>query len=177
MSKPEKTNLMPQNDKLILAKSAAAILSQNNGGSLSTFSIKHPGFPFASVTNYSISPTGEPVFFLSDMARHSKNIKSNPNASLLVVASSNEQSGPLAAGRITLLGSIKPVESDDIVKTKESYLAANPEATKWVTFGDFRFYKMEIIDAYHVAGFGAMGWIPPGELSEAINPNPNQSNQ
>ena len=153
--------------KTSLPQTARALLSQNRTGSLATFSTKHPGFPFTSVATYSVTPNGEPIFFFSSMARHSKNLKSNPNASLLVTSNSGAQGGALAAGRVTVMGEIKPVDNADLETITKGYLEANPEAAQWASFGDFGFYRMQIVDVYVVAGFGAMGWVDAEQLANA----------
>ncbi len=165
-----KHNFMSENpQETPLPVTARTLLSQNQTGALATFSTKHPGFPFTSVATYSVSPNGEPIFFFSSMARHSKNLRSNPNASLLVNSkpAAAAQGGALAAGRVTVMGTIKPVDKDDIEMVAQGYLAANPEAAQWLSFGDFQFYRMEIVDVYVVAGFGAMGWVNAEQLAEA----------
>ena len=150
---------------------ARTLLEQNNTGTLATFSSKHPGFPFASIATYSISPTGKPIFFFSSMARHSKNLRSNPNASLLVTASAaSNQDSALASGRVTVIGQVKPIDADDLEPVARSYLTANPEAKQWATFGDFQFYTMEIVDIYVVAGFGAMGWVDRATFAAKFSP-------
>ncbi|MFK7768326.1 MAG: HugZ family protein [Mariniblastus sp.] len=145
-----------------LAAPTIELLKQNNSGSLSTFSVKHPEFPFASVASYCMSPQNEPVFFFSSMATHSKNLRSNPNAALLVTAS--QSASALAGGRATVMGTLIPVE-ENIEEIRKAYLAANPDAAQWMSFGDFQFYRMEVVDIYFVAGFGVMGWIRPEEIS------------
>ena len=161
-------NESPQEPSLPLV--ARNLLSQNRNGSLSTFSIKHPGFPFASIATYSVSPKGEPIFFFSSMARHSKNLKSNPKASLLVTANSAAPGGALASGRVTVIGEIKAIEeSEDLETITHGYLKANPEAKQWASFGDFRFYRMAIVDVYVVAGFGSMGWVDPSQFAQATS--------
>ena len=163
---------MPNNNppETSLPQTALALLSQNRTGSLATFSTKHPGFPFTSVATYSVSPNGEPIFFFSSMARHSKNLKSNPNASLLVKSESTGTDAPggvLASGRVTVIGQIVPIEKADHEVIAKGYLAANPEAAQWASFGDFQFYRMEIVEVYVVAGFGAMGWVDAQQLASA----------
>ena len=155
-------------EKTPLPLFARNLLSQNRTGSLATFSTKHQGFPFASIATYWVSPSSEPIFFFSSMARHSKNLKSNPNASLLVTAdSAPAQGGALASGRVTVMGEIKPVEKSDLEAIALGYLSANPEAAQWASFGDFQFYRMKIVDVYVVAGFGSMGWVNPNQFAQA----------
>ena len=151
---------------------AWALLKENTTGTLATFSSKHASFPFASVATFSVSPRGDLNFFFSSMARHSKNLRSNPNASLLVtaVALSNQDSA-LASGRVTVIGQIKPIDPADLESVARTYLTANPAAKQWATFGDFEFYKMDVVDVYVVAGFGAMGWVDQATLAAKFPPN------
>jgi len=92
----EKKSSMSDSSQPSLAEIACELLGSTNTGSLATHSVKHPAFPFASVVNYGVLPTGEPVFFLSSMSTHSKNLRANPKVSLLVY-----QSGDMASARAT----------------------------------------------------------------------------
>src|SRR5215472_10578973 len=53
-------------------------------GSLSTLSLKQPGFPFGSVMPYAPDELGRPIFLISTMAMHTHNLQADPRASLLV---------------------------------------------------------------------------------------------
>jgi putative heme iron utilization protein len=154
-------------DEIALSRQAAELLRNNHRGAFSTFSVKHPDFPFVSVANYAVSSTGEPIFFFSSLATHSKNIRANPRAALLVTETASSDESGLAAGRVTLMGTIKPVEEEQVDGVREVYLKANPESAQWASFGDFQFYRLEMIDVYFVAGFGAMGWVSPDEFRVA----------
>ena len=155
-----------------LSAVAWALLKGNTTGTLATFSSKHAGFPFASVTTFSVSPTGDLNFFFSSMARHSKNLRSNPNASLLVTAAAgSNQDSALASGRVSVIGRVKPIDAAELESVARSYLTANPEAKQWATFGDFEFFKMDVVDVYVVAGFGAMGWVDQAMLAAKFLPN------
>ena len=66
-----------------------------------------------------------------------------------------------------MIGQIKPIEKADHEVIAKGYLAANPEAAQWASFGDFQFYRMEIVEVYVVAGFGAMGWVDAQQLASA----------
>ena len=142
-----------------LADIAKELVGSTNTGSLATHSVKHPEFPFASVINYGVLPSGEPVIFLSSMATHSKNLRANPKVSLLVY-----HSGDMASARATLVGTVQRIGDDQLEAAKTAYLSANPDAAQWIGFGDFAFLKLDVVECYVVAGFGAMGWVGGGEL-------------
>lgn len=148
-----------------LAKVATDLLNDHRTGVLSTQSIKHPGFPYASVVPYALSETGGPLFLMSSLATHTRNLKANGSSSLLVAPNSDD---PLSDGRVTLIGTVSPVGDAHIEEAKSLYLNTHPKSEQWINFGDFAMYQLEPIDVYIVAGFGNMGWISPNDLNAKI---------
>src|SRR5271167_3944031 len=72
-------------------------------GTLSTHSLKQPGFPFGSVMPYALDARGRPIFLISTMAMHTQNLKGDSRASLLVMQPDGA-GDPLGAARITVVG-------------------------------------------------------------------------
>lgn len=137
-------------------------------GTLATHSTRRKGFPFASITPYGCDATGQPTFLISRLAVHTQNLERNARASLLVTLTpSGEES--LRSPRLTLLGNVARVIDDGSVR--DDYLARHPGAREWSGFGDFGFYRMEIVDVYYVAGFGEMGWVGADDYRHA-QPDP-----
>ena len=150
------------------AQGASRLITSQNQGVLCTHSVKHPGYPFGSVTPFSIGAKGRPIFLFSNMAVHTKNLIADPKASLLVSAESAE--GELLAGaRANVLGSVVPLSQNEIDAERHAYLVAHPQAQQWVTFGDFQFFGMEIAEIYYVGGFGVMGWVSAADYSNAAS--------
>jgi putative heme iron utilization protein len=139
-------------------------------GSLSTLSRKQPGFPFGSVMPYSLDEHGRPIFLISTMAMHIQNLKAEPRASLLVTQA-NAEGDPLGASRVTLLGNVLTVAESELAQTRKLYLERYENSKYWVDFEDFSFYRMEVVDAYYVGGFGVMGWVAATEYGVA-QPDP-----
>ncbi len=156
---------MPSPDKN-LTEQANLLLNQSSSGSLATHSLKHPGFPFASLVQYATSENGDPILLLSSMATHNRNIQLNNHASLLITANPNgsESNSDLSAGRLTLIGTVEPILDDQLLAAGETYLSKHPEAQQWISFDDFQLNQLTIFDAYLVAGFGSMGWVSAEEL-------------
>jgi putative heme iron utilization protein len=100
---------------------------------------------------------------------HTQNLLSDPRASLLVTQDTNND--PLGAGRVTLLGNVKPVPEEDAKSVRDPYLSRHANSKHWVDFEDFSFYRMEIVDLYYVGGFGVMGWVSPAEYASS-QPDP-----
>ena len=139
-------------------------------GTLSTLSRRHPGHPFGSLMPYALDVSGRPIFLISTLAMHTRNLEADPRASLFVTESTAAED-PLAAGRVTVMGSAVRVPSADIEGARLAYLAWHPNASNWVDFEDFSFWRLTIQDVYWVGGFGAMDWLPVRDYSTA-QPDP-----
>ena len=139
-------------------------------GSLSTLSLKHPGFPFGSVMPYGLDEHGRPIFLISTMAMHTHNLQADSRASLLV--SQPDASGdPLGASRVTLIGNVLTIPGPEVPEARKLYLARYANSQYWVDFEDFSFYRMQVVDVYYVGGFGVMGWVSHSDYAHA-QPDP-----
>ncbi|MCC6712052.1 MAG: DUF2470 domain-containing protein [Candidatus Dadabacteria bacterium] len=127
-------------------------------GTLSTVSKKHPGVPFGSLMPYGLDEKGRPTFLISTMAVHTHNVSNDRRASLFV-SQADAWGEPLNASRVTLMGGAGKVPDAELEGVRERYLARYGNASYWVDFDDFSFYRLEIEDIYFVGGFGAMGWV------------------
>ena len=148
------------------AERARTLVHLGRVGTLSTLSRKQPGFPFGSVMPYGLDRTGRPVFLISSMAMHTQNIVGDPRASLLVTQPGADRD-PLGAGRVTLLGNVSAVPETEIPETRDLYLARYENARHWVSYDDFAFYRMDLVDVYFVGGFGVMGWVTAAQYLKA----------
>lgn len=151
------------------AEKVRTLLEQERLGTLSTHSVKHPGWPFGSVMPYALTPDGAPIFLISGMAIHTHNVLADPRASLLVMQSGND-SDPLGMARATLLGTVTRIDEvpGDL---RQAYLDRHPNARHWIDYSDFGFFRMDLTEIYYVGGFGVMGWVPQFEYNSAA-PDP-----
>ena len=138
-----------------LSQDALRLLHQRSSGALATHSIATPGFPFVSAAPYALIENGNCVFLFSSLSTHSKNLRSNEHASLLVSGSE----GDLSDARITLQGHVRPVAEDQSNEAKKKYLEVHPAASQWANFGDFSMMELSPVACYFVGGFGKMGWL------------------
>ncbi len=152
------------------AERARTLMYLGRTGMLSTVSHKHPGWPFGSVMPYSLDAHGRPVFLISSMAVHTQNLRADPCASLLVTQP-GWTGDPLAGARVTLMGQVTELPTADLESVRATYLARYENATAWVDFDDFAFYRLEVTDIYYVGGFGAMGWVLAADYTMA-EPDP-----
>ena len=81
------------------AERARTLVYLTRIGSLSTLSLKQPGFPFGSVMPYGLDERGRPIFLISTMAMHTHNLQADSRASLLVTQADGG-GDPLGASRV-----------------------------------------------------------------------------
>ena len=171
MSSSRQHNSGPDSDGPIVpepshAERARTLVHLQRTGSLSTLSRRQPGWPFGSVMPYGLDDRGRPIFLISTMAMHTQNLLGDERASLLVTPA-DISGDPLGAARVTLMGSVTKVPKEEVAQVRELYLARHANASYWVDFNDFGFFRMAIADIYFVGGFGSMGWVAAGDYTAA----------
>ena len=92
------------------AERARTLVAQIPTGTLCTIAQEPNGYPYGSFVTVAFDE-GNPVFLISGLAEHTKNLDRDPRASLLVAEGS--AADPLANGRVTLLGLCTRIEGDD----------------------------------------------------------------
>jgi putative heme iron utilization protein len=69
------------------------------------------------------------------------------------------------------MGKAAKVPNGEIAQVRELYLSRHANASYWVDFTDFGFFRMAIEDVYFVGGFGSMGWVAPKDyVAAAVDP-------
>lgn len=138
------------------------LLRLGGGAALGTHSVSAGGYPFVSSLPYVLDEACRPLFLVSGLAEHTRNLLADPRASLLVLEG---EGGRLDQARVTLLGRVLPVVPGEALRAR--YLRYRPDAADYLALGDFRFFRMEPERARFIGGFGRMGWIdacPPSAL-------------
>lgn len=120
-------------------------------------------YPFGSLVATAIDPEGRPILLLSTLAEHTKNLSTNPRASVFFAR--HDVSNPLAEARVTLTGKIERMAEEDVAEARTRYLAKHPEAAQWAQFKDFAFYRLAVHEIRFVEGFGKMGWLDVEEYT------------
>jgi putative heme iron utilization protein len=144
------------------------LLANERHAVLATLSASRAGWPFASVAPFAVSEAGEPLLLLSDLAEHTRNLRVDPRASLMVQDSAS-LNDPQAGSRVTILGQVEPVAEADLSSSNETYVARHPQAAEYVKMGDFRLYVLRVREARFIGGFGDMGWIDAATLRSAAS--------
>lgn len=119
------------------------------------------GAPFVSLVTVATTPAGEPVLLLSDLAAHTRNLRRDARASLLLVGPGGEDGDPLAGARLTLTGTLA---RDDDPTLRRRFLARHEEAVGYAAFADFGFWRFAVKAGHLVAGFGRINALAPADI-------------
>lgn len=137
------------------AERARTLAASRKAGTLSTLAVDPAGHPYGSLVTTALFE-GSPVFLISALAEHTRNLRADPRASLLLVEASD--ANPLALGRVTLLGRCESI-GDGSNGPRDAYLEAHPDAKYYVDYGDFSFFRLEVESVRYIGGFGRMSWV------------------
>jgi len=112
------------------AERARTLVAQMSTGTLCTLALEPEGYPYGSFVTVAFD-AGNPIFLISGLAEHTRNLERDARASLLVAESG--AADPLANGRVTLLGPCRRVDEDG-GSALAAFLTAHSnktEATSW----------------------------------------------
>ena len=150
------------------AEEARTLATRHTTATLCTVSKQHADHPYGSFVTYAIHD-GRPIFLISALAEHTKNLIKNPKASLLI--SENASDDPLASARVTLVGECKKLEDAEIENARATYLLHHPKAETYVDFRDFFFFGLDVSAVRYIGGFGKMSWFEHEDWTKA-QPDP-----
>ena len=137
---------------------AINLLRNSNTGILSTISKKNKDYPFGSFTTFISSRDRTICFYLSDIAQHTINFKANSKA-CLTISGNKTNDDAQNSERLSLMGDIKLLESNDINYYKNKFHTLFPASKKYADFHGFNFYQLEINSARWIGGFGKIAWL------------------
>lgn len=138
-----------------------ALLRAARHGLLSTVGLKPAGFPYGSLVQLAVTSEGEPLFLISPLAQHTRNLEADPRASVLVASAGG--SDPMQEPRASLIGTARPLDGEAAVAAREHFLRIHPDAERYLGMG-FRFWALSPQEARYVGGFGAAAWVAGSEL-------------
>jgi putative heme iron utilization protein len=122
------------------------------------------GHPYASLVLVATEPEGSPIFLISRLALHTRNLEADPRASVLIDGTGG-LGDPLTGGRVTVTGLVKPTASPT---ARRRFLARHPGAQGYAGFPDFSMYALEIAGAHYIGGFGRIVDLAPADLLTVV---------
>jgi putative heme iron utilization protein len=149
----------PAEVKALAIADAKRLMRVARTGALATLDFE-TGLPLATLTGVASDFDGAPLFLLSELSRHTKNLGGDARASLLLTNLA-ERGDPLNQPRLTLGG---PVTVHDDAAAKARYLRRNPKAKLYASFADFALRRMRIETVHFNGGFGRADALTVADL-------------
>ncbi|GBF99659.1 hypothetical protein Rsub_12478 [Raphidocelis subcapitata] len=121
-------------------------------------------YPFGTLVDFATDGAGMPIFCLSPLAIHARNLAEDPRCSLVV-----QMPGwtGLANARVTIFGDVYKLPQDMQAGARDVFLAKQAQREKWV-MGNWDFFRMHrITDIYFVGGFGTVAWMDVADYLRA----------
>lgn len=153
------------------AERCRTLAAEARSATLATVARDPAGFPYASLVAATVDGAGRPLLLLSSLAEHTGNLSAHAESSVLLVQPAVADQNPLAIGRVTILGTCRRVETADVNEARTLYLAAHPEASRYIGFNDFGMFRLEPAALRYVGGFGRMSWVSTADYL-AAEPDP-----
>jgi putative heme iron utilization protein len=141
------------------AERARTLAAGVSTGVLSTVARDQAGTPFGSLAPFGLDDAARPVLCISELAEHTRNLRADARASLLVARPPAPGDDPLANARLTLVGRAALVPDGDVAEARAAHLAGNPHAAWYVDYGDFSLWRLEVEAIRYVGGYGRMSWV------------------
>lgn len=137
------------------ARQARELFRASRSGTLSSHSVKLPGYPYGSALPHIVDACGRPVVLISHLAEHTHNLEADARSSYLVVAPGADMQ---AASRATLVGNARRLANSPAIE--ERYLRFYPEHARYLDIGGFSFWTIEALQVRFIEGFGSLHWLP-----------------
>jgi putative heme iron utilization protein len=128
-------------------------------GSLATLEATGGG-PLTTLVGVASDFDGAPLFLMSTLSRHTRNLARDPRASILLTGRP-ERGDPLNHPRVTLSGWIEQTAAP---RAKVRYLQRNPKAGLYAGFADFALYQLRIDHVHFNGGFGRAAPLTVAEV-------------
>ena len=152
MTSTEKSPIRPTDDAARAL--ARRLLAQARFAALGVID-PDSGAPMVSRVAFGLDPAGTPLTLISDLSHHTRALKQNPMAPLLV-GEPEDRGDPLTHPRLTLMARARFVANSaaGYRGLAEHYLRTHPKSKLYIGFGDFSFAVFDVTRAHLNGGFG-----------------------
>eukprot|EP00873_Tetraselmis_striata_P041045 jgi/Tetstr1/461309/TSEL_006436.t1 len=131
---------------------------------------RRAGYPFGSVVDFACDGAGSPIFSLSPLAMHTRNLQVDSRCTLVVQMPGWQG---LSNARVTIFGDVYklPDNMQDAARKIFKHKHSTGAGEEWIG-GNSTYYRMHTIsDMYFVGGFGTVAWVDIDEY-RAAQPDP-----
>eukprot|EP00250_Pteridium_aquilinum_P010616 c19519_g1_i1 orf=111-947(+) len=117
---------------------------------------RRKGYPYGSLVDFAPDAYGHPIFSLSPLAIHTRNLLADPRCSLLV---QNPGWSGLANARVTLFGDVHRLSIEQQEWAHHHFMEKHQQAASQ-QWRNFDYFRMDVIsDIYFIGGFGTVAWV------------------
>lgn len=141
---------------------ALHLLHRAVSGALATQASHMPGYPFATALPFVPDERHRPVFLLSALAEHTRNLVADPRASFLLT--DPDGLDVLDAARMTIVGDA--IRLDPTPELVARFVRYQPQAEQYLALGDFSFHALVPKRVRYIGGFAQMGWIEESDWAD-----------
>jgi heme iron utilization protein len=138
---------------------AKHLLRTARTGALATLE-QASGAPLTTLVSVASDYDGAPLFLLSTLAQHTKNLAGDARGSLLLTSQA-ARGDPLNRPRLTVGGRIL-AHPDPTARAR--FLARNPKSKLYASFADFSMFRLEISAVHFNGGFGRAAALTPNDI-------------
>jgi len=141
-------------------KDAVSLYRTDKTAILSTISKKYEGYPFGSFVTYVTGWDRTIFLYLSDLADHTKNLKTNYK-SCITILKKNVKGDIQNSARLTLVGDLEMVPEKIQKRCQTRFQKIFPESKAYAAMHDFNFYQISVTQSRWIGGFGKISWLDP----------------
>jgi heme iron utilization protein len=149
----------PQDARAWAVADAKRLMRLARTGALATLGADG-GAPLTTLVGVASDYDGAPLFLMSTLSRHTRNLARDPRASVLLTAEPG-RGDPLNHPRITLGGRIERCDDE---RARRRYLQRNPKAKLYVGFTDFAHFRLDVESVHFNGGFGRAAPLSPADV-------------
>lgn len=137
---------------------ARRLMRRASTATLSTLDVETAGAPYGSLVLTACAHDASPLVLLSDLARHTRNFKNDPRASMLFAKPGAEA---ISLSRATLIGTMEPCDSETL---RERFLRRHGASRDHMAFADFHLYRLVPESVHFIGGFGRIETLEASEV-------------
>ena len=121
--------------------------------------------PMVTRIAFGTTPQGQPMTLISDLSQHTRALRANPAASVLL-GEPGPRGDPLTHPRLTLQAATRFLRHGEAghAALAAHYLRDHPKARLYIGFADFSFALFDVRAAWLNGGFGRAFALTPADL-------------
>lgn len=149
------------------------LLAEQRTGVLATLSNK--GWPYQAMTPFAINTSSaQLIIHVSELAAHTRYLLQRPQAAFLIGASERAGEPVHALPRVSFQVQATDLDrgSDAWETARKCYLERFPDSAFMVEFKDFHLFRLDVLRARLVAGFGAAKTLPIDDVHRCLSETP-----